>query len=142
MIHGGGGRTGGAYGQTRLSPSSRPPPSWSGRYAGSGRVTLASFRRALTTLKVNPTEVVTDAEAPSCSSRGGLNGGVYGGRLLRRAGIHPLWQPEIVLGSEASKDRNRWTNRIGKLDLRLCFAARIPLVGDGLRIAEPGRTGC
>lgn len=70
---------------------------------------------------------------------GRLNGGVRRGRLQRRPGRVPLWQPEIVFDSEASRDRDRWTNQTDKMDLRLRVAARIPLFADGLRITEPGR---
>ena len=67
------------------------------------------------------------------------NGGLRRGRLLRRQGKNPVWQPEIVFDSEASKDRDRWKNQTGKMDLRLCVAARIPLIAGSLRITEPGR---
>jgi hypothetical protein len=70
---------------------------------------------------------------------GPLNGSVRRGRLQRGPGRYLLWQPEIVFDSEASRDRDRWTNQSAKMDLRLCLAARIPLVADGLRISEPGR---
>ncbi|GAA0934445.1 hypothetical protein [Virgisporangium aurantiacum] len=67
------------------------------------------------------------------------SGGIRRGRLLRRPGLHPLWQPEIVFDSEASRDQDIWTNRTSKMDLRLCVATRIPLVADGLRVTESGR---
>jgi hypothetical protein len=59
--------------------------------------------------------------------------------MLRPQDRPARWEPEIVFDSEASRDRDTWTNRSAKMDLRLCAAARIPLIADDLRITEPGR---
>lgn len=67
------------------------------------------------------------------------NGGVRRGCLRRRPGRLPLWQPEIVFDSNASRDRDCWQSRTGTMDLRLRVAARIPLVADHLRITTAGR---
>lgn len=60
-----------------------------------------------------------------------LEGGQWGrrgrGRLIRRPGEAPVWQPEITLDSEAFRDKDSWTSLSDKRDLRLRVAGRIPL---------------
>ncbi|MEV6445104.1 hypothetical protein [Amycolatopsis sp. NPDC051716] len=72
-----------------------------------------------------------------------LEGGQWGrrgrGRLIRRPGKTPVWQPEIVLDSEASRDKDSWTSLSDKRDLRLRLAGRIPLAVEDWGITDRGR---
>ncbi len=67
-------------------------------------------------------------------------GGTWGpGRMVRRASGGWRWRPETRLDSNAHRDRNIWTAGADKMDLRLRFAARIPWLGNELRIRSAGR---
>jgi hypothetical protein len=72
-----------------------------------------------------------------------LEGGQWGrkgrGRLIRRPGETPVWQTEIVLDSEASRDKDSWTSLSDKRDLRLRVAGRIPLAVEDWGITDRGR---
>lgn len=72
-----------------------------------------------------------------------LEGGQWGrtgrGRLLRRPGQRPVWQPEIAFDSEAVRDRDSWTSLSDTRDLRLRVAGRLPLAADDWRITDSGR---
>lgn len=61
------------------------------------------------------------------------------GRLIRRSSGHALWRPETVFESSAFRDRESWTSRTAKMDLRLRVAARIPLLAGTTRITRPQR---
>ena len=70
-----------------------------------------------------------------------LNGGSWGrGQLIPTASGDWQWQPEVAYDSEAVRDQDVWSFRRGEMDLRLRFAARIPVIAEPLRITGAGRT--
>lgn len=70
-----------------------------------------------------------------------LEGGAWGrGRLVPMTSCGWRWQPEIVFDNEACRDQDTWSFRGGEMDLRLRVAARIPLVAEGLRVTDAGRS--
>jgi hypothetical protein len=87
---------------------------------------------------------VPSGERPFISADGTpveLAGGQWGrGRLVPAAAGDWRWEPEIAFDSDACRDQDIWSFRRGEMDLRLRLAARIPLVAEGLRVSEAGRS--
>ena len=70
-----------------------------------------------------------------------LAGGSWGrGQLARTASGRRRWQPRVAFDSQAYRDQDVWAFRRREMDLRLRLATRIPLVAEGLRVTETGRS--
>jgi hypothetical protein len=84
------------------------------------------------------------ARQPFVAADGGpveLAGGEWGrGRLVPDAGGGWRWEPQVGFDSQAYRDQDAWSSRLGEMDLRLRVASRMLVVAEDLRVTEAGRT--